>query len=160
MDGGSYDISDGIGRPDTGVHRRLRRTFTAPTSPPVSLASAIFRSVLHKFPSLRRSRGKDETSKRPPADLDRVGVPLTIDIVAAVKEALHDVAIRDQIRAIVLECTPKPANDVEELLDVRAAASFLSMTPAALRMAVYRGSIPCVHIGRRVRFRRSDLVRR
>ena len=89
-----------------------------------------------------------------------VGVPLTIDIVAAVKEALHDVAIRDQIRAIVMEYTPKPANDVEDLLDARAAAAFLSMTPAALRMAVYRGSIPCVRIGRRLRFRRADLMSR
>lgn len=94
------------------------------------------------------------------SDSDSVGVPLTIDIVAAVKEALHDVAVRDQIRAIVLECAAPPANDVEDLLDVRTAAAFLSMTPAALRMAVFRGSVPCVRIGRRLRFRRADLTGR
>ncbi len=94
------------------------------------------------------------------SDCDHVGAMLTIDIVAAVKEALRDSAVRDQIRSIVLECASLPANDVDDLLDARAAATFLSMTPAALRMAVYRGSIPCVRIGRRLRFRRSDLSRR
>ena len=94
------------------------------------------------------------------SDSDHVGTMLTIDIVAAVKEALRDSAVRDQIRSIVLECAPPLANDVDDLLDARTAATFLSMTPAALRMAVYRGSIPCVRIGRRLRFRRSELARR
>jgi hypothetical protein len=87
-----------------------------------------------------------------------MGAALTIDVLAAVKEALHDAEVRAQIRAIVLECAPAPANDVEDLLDSRGAAAFLKMTPAALRMAVYRGTVPCVRIGRRLRFRRSDLV--
>jgi hypothetical protein len=87
-----------------------------------------------------------------------VSVPLTIDIVAAVKEALRDSAVRDEIREIVIECGPVPTNDVDDLLDARAAASFLRMTPAALRMAVYRGTIPCIRVGRRLRFRRSDLT--
>lgn len=87
-----------------------------------------------------------------------MSVPLTIDIVAAVKEALRDVAVREQIRAIVLECASPPANDTEELLDARAAASFLGITPGALRMAVYRGTIPCIRVGRRLRFRRSHLT--
>lgn len=86
--------------------------------------------------------------------------PLIIDVVAAVKEALRDATIRDQIRAIVVECAPSPANDIEDLLDARGAATFLGLTPAALRMAVYRGTIRCVRIGRRLRFRRSDLLER
>jgi hypothetical protein len=86
---------------------------------------------------------------------------LTIDIVAAVKEALRDATIRDQIRAIVLEFASLPANDVaEDLVDTSAAATFLGMTPHALRMAVFRGAVPCLRIGRRLRFRRSDLVAR
>ena len=89
-----------------------------------------------------------------------MGAALTIDIVAAVKEALRDEDIRDQIRAIVMESAPPPANDVDDLLDVRAAAAFLGMTPATLRMAVYRGTIPCLRVGRRLRFRRSELVAR
>jgi excisionase family DNA binding protein len=85
---------------------------------------------------------------------------LTIDMAAAVKEALRDSDVREQIRAIVLEVSPPSANDVEDLLDARAAAGYLGMTPAALRMAVYRGTIPCVRVGRRLRFRRSQLAPR
>jgi excisionase family DNA binding protein len=36
----------------------------------------------------------------------------------------------------------------------------LGMTKSALRMAVYRGTIPCVRVGRRLRFRPSELVTR
>jgi ABC-type nitrate/sulfonate/bicarbonate transport system substrate-binding protein len=89
-----------------------------------------------------------------------MGAALTIDVVAAIKEALRESDVRDQIRAIVLEVSPPPANDVDDLLDARAAASFLGMTPAALRMAVYRGTIPCLRVGRRLRFRRSELASR
>jgi hypothetical protein len=87
-----------------------------------------------------------------------MGSALTIDMVAAVKEALRDSDVREQIRTIVLEVSPSPANDVEDLLDARGAAAYLGMTPAALRMAVYRGTVPCVRVGRRLRFRRSQLV--
>jgi excisionase family DNA binding protein len=87
-----------------------------------------------------------------------MGSALTIDMVAAVKEALRDSDVREQIRTIVLEVSPSPANDVEDLLDARAAAAYLGMTPAALRMAVYRGTIRCVRVGRRLRFRRSQLA--
>jgi excisionase family DNA binding protein len=87
-----------------------------------------------------------------------MGSALTIDMVAAVKEALRDSDVREQIRTIVLEVSPSPANDVEDLLDARAAAAYLGMTPAALRMAVYRGTVPCVRVGRRLRFRRSQLA--
>jgi excisionase family DNA binding protein len=85
---------------------------------------------------------------------------LVIDVVAAVKEALRDPVVREQIRGIVLECSPSPANDTEHLLDAAAAAEVLGMTKSALRMAVYRGTIPCVRVGRRLRFRLSELVRR
>jgi hypothetical protein len=34
------------------------------------------------------------------------------------------------------------------------------MTAGAVRQAAYRGAIPCVRIGRRLRFRRSELVAR
>jgi excisionase family DNA binding protein len=47
----------------------------------------------------------------------------------------------------------------DELLDAREAARLLSMTPSALRAAARRGSIPTVRIGRRLRFRRSALLR-
>lgn len=47
----------------------------------------------------------------------------------------------------------------EPLLNVRQAATFLGITPAALRASAYRGSLPCVRVGRRLRFRASELAR-
>lgn len=46
----------------------------------------------------------------------------------------------------------------EEMIDVRAAAKVLGTTSAALRKAMERGQVPCVRIGRRVRFRRGELL--
>lgn len=42
-------------------------------------------------------------------------------------------------------------------LDTRAAASYLRMTPNALRIAVHRGLIPARRLGRRLRFSRSEI---
>jgi hypothetical protein len=47
----------------------------------------------------------------------------------------------------------------EALLDVNGAAQMLHMSPTAVRSAAYRGSLPCVRVGTRLRFRPSDLVR-
>ena len=46
-----------------------------------------------------------------------------------------------------------------ELLDVDAAAELLRMTPAAVRKAVERKQIPCVRVGRRLRFSRAEILR-
>lgn len=40
------------------------------------------------------------------------------------------------------------------------AAQLLGITPHALRAAAARGAIPHTRIGRRLRFKRADLVRR
>ena len=45
-------------------------------------------------------------------------------------------------------------------MNAEAAAKLLGITTAALRMAVYRGTIPYEKIGRRLRFRPSLLYRR
>ncbi len=47
----------------------------------------------------------------------------------------------------------------EELLDTEEAAALLNMSEGALRKAVQRGQVPCVRIGRRLRYRRSELIR-
>ncbi len=46
----------------------------------------------------------------------------------------------------------------DDLVDVRGAAKLLGMTPTAVRSAAYRGSLPCVRVGTRLRFRPSDLL--
>jgi hypothetical protein len=47
----------------------------------------------------------------------------------------------------------------DELIDVERAAAMLDMTEGALRKAVERGQVPCQRVGKRLRFRRTDLLR-
>jgi excisionase family DNA binding protein len=63
-----------------------------------------------------------------------------------------------QARVAELETKVGPSQ-AEELVDVEEAADLLSMTPGAVRAAARRGTLPAVHVGRRVRFRRSELAR-
>ncbi len=58
-------------------------------------------------------------------------------------------AIREELRAALSE----------ELLDTDEAARLLNMSPGALRKAVERGHVRCERVGRRLRFRRSELLR-
>ena len=62
------------------------------------------------------------------------------------------------LEAEVAQLRPAPAHDdSEDLLDTDKAAAFLSTTPAAIRQAVYRGTLVAGHVGRRLKFRRSAL---
>ena len=81
---------------------------------------------------------------------------MVIDIKKEVLDALRDPAVREQIRALVIELAPPVA---EELLDTLGAANFLHISPHAVRMASYRGTIPAIRVGRRLRFRRSELLK-
>lgn len=90
---------------------------------------------------------------------------VSIDLRQALLELLEeDVNFRDCVRALVLDRLPadlaeaEAANVAEPLLDTAAAAAFLGISPSALRMAVFRGTIPCVRVGRRLRFRASELA--
>jgi excisionase family DNA binding protein len=79
-----------------------------------------------------------------------------------VREALRDPALREEILAIVrAERRSLPANDidaVEPLIDAREAGKILGMSAPAVRAAAFRGTIPFVHVGRLLRFRRSELT--
>jgi len=87
-----------------------------------------------------------------------MSVTVTIDILAVVKQALREPDVRNEIRAIVQEVVGEPSPLPERFVDTEAAAEFLAMSPAALRMAAFRGTIPCSRMGRRLRFRLSDLA--
>jgi hypothetical protein len=80
-----------------------------------------------------------------------------------VREALRDPAVRQEIKAIVLEGEDRrSANDVETiepLIDAREAGKILGMSAAAVRAAAFRKTIPSVHVGRLLRFRSSELTR-
>jgi excisionase family DNA binding protein len=79
-----------------------------------------------------------------------------------VREALRDPALREEILAIVrAERRSHPANDVdtiEPLIDAREAGKILGMSAPAVRAAAFRGTLPFVHVGRLLRFRRSELT--
>jgi excisionase family DNA binding protein len=79
-----------------------------------------------------------------------------------VREALRDPALREEIRAIVgAGQQSSSANDVdaiEPLIDAREAGRILGTSAPAVRAAAFRGTIPFVHVGRLLRFRRSELM--
>jgi excisionase family DNA binding protein len=85
-------------------------------------------------------------------------IDLTAELAAAlasprVREALTEImreAVRREIRSV--------SGDNERLIDVEEAARLLHMSVAAIRKAVFRGTIPCSRLGRRLRFRLSEIV--
>lgn len=84
-----------------------------------------------------------------------------IDLVAELRLALTAPDVRAVIADIVADAINtalKGLPMMDDLLDVPAAAKVVSMTPAALQKAALRGTIPAVRIGRRLRFRRRDLL--
>jgi excisionase family DNA binding protein len=63
-----------------------------------------------------------------------------------------------QARVAELE-RAKGGQPAEELVDAKEAARLLDMTVGAARAAARRGTLPAVKVGRRVRFKRSELAR-
>lgn len=63
----------------------------------------------------------------------------------------------DEIRTIVREEIAR-APFADRLMDAAEAAERIGMSEAALRKAAARGTIPCQHKGRRLRFRLSELL--
>jgi Helix-turn-helix domain len=81
---------------------------------------------------------------------DSVTLADLVDLPEVVRRLKADV---DELKARVAE------HQLEALLDVAGAADLLHMTPAAVRSAAYRGTLPCVKVGSRLRFRPSELLR-
>ena len=85
------------------------------------------------------------------------------DFQAEVRAALQSVwpELDAVVRRAVREEVPAATHgDPDELLDAEQAAKLVGMTPAALRRAAERGTFPvdALRIGRRLRWRRGDLV--
>jgi hypothetical protein len=86
-----------------------------------------------------------------------------MELTSLLRNALLDVRtdleriVRDGLRA---ELGRWSAGDPDELLPADRAASYLGMSPAALRRAAERGTAPVapVRLGRRLRWRRGDLL--
>jgi hypothetical protein len=97
----------------------------------------------------------------PRADLSQLNDALVGVANATIARALASPEIRaaifDEIRIIVREEIAR-APFADRLMDAAEAAERIGMTEAALRKAAARGTIPCQHKGRRLRFRLSELM--
>jgi hypothetical protein len=83
-----------------------------------------------------------------------------IDLTAERTAWLRSIDARTVMKEIVAEAVQSEICSAleDELLDVGRAATMLGMTEAALRKAVERGQVPCQRVGKRLRFRRMDLL--
>jgi len=84
-----------------------------------------------------------------------------IDLTQELVRALSSPEAAASIKAIVLEAMSEAntgRETIDALLDTKKAAEVLSMTPAAVRKAAERGTIPCVRLGRKLLFRRDELI--
>jgi hypothetical protein len=79
-------------------------------------------------------------------------------IVELVRDALRDPTVRADILELIASAVPKTNKAEEPLLDAHAAGKILGRSAPAIRMAAYRNAIPCVRVGRLLRFRRSELL--
>lgn len=82
--------------------------------------------------------------------------PQTLADIAALLDLPRQV---EELRKEVAALREVLAKPTEELVTPEEAAKFLGMSLAALRRAVTRGTIPCVRIGRRVRLKKSELLK-
>jgi hypothetical protein len=94
-------------------------------------------------------------------DLSQLNVALAAIANATIAHVLASREVRaeifGEIRAIIRqEISQAPFAD--RLLDASEAAERIGITEAALRKAAARGTVPCKRIGRRLRFRLSELM--
>jgi hypothetical protein len=84
-----------------------------------------------------------------------------IDFAAELTSWLKSDDARTAMKEIVAEAVHSEIRSAleDELVDVAAAATILDMTEGALRKAVERGQVHCQRVGKRLRFRRADLLR-
>jgi excisionase family DNA binding protein len=94
---------------------------------------------------------------RPPTPstftLQRRGSGVTLDDLAELP------ALVSQLQQRVAQLEAQLPQPTDELVDADTASRLLDMSPRAVRQAAWRGSLPFVKVGRRLRFRRSDLSR-
>jgi excisionase family DNA binding protein len=86
-----------------------------------------------------------------------------IDLAQELPKTLRHPEVRDYFRDLVADVVREQLRDPTnqnpgQLLTADEAATLVGMTPSALRRAAERGTIPCRRIGRRLRFRRGDLL--
>ena len=105
--------------------------------------------------ALRKARQRARTAHRGENEAAMSAADALVELVRA---ALRDPAVRADILELVSSAAPVNDTATEPLLDAVEAAKILGMTPPAVRAAAYRETLPCVRVGRLLRFRRSELL--
>jgi excisionase family DNA binding protein len=88
---------------------------------------------------------------------------MAIDLAGELVEAFLRPEVRDLFRDLVADAVRQELphvtqGDPDQLLDAEQAATLLGMSVGALRKAAARGTIKSVRVGRRLRFRRAELL--
>ncbi len=86
-----------------------------------------------------------------------MAIDLEQELVAALGAQRVVATFEELIRRIVRDELAR-AGFGDELIDVPRAARLLSMTEGAVTKAAERGTLPCVRIGRRLRFKPAELL--
>ena len=87
---------------------------------------------------------------------------MLIDLRQAILDALASPEGQQLIREAMAAAKPEPASEPVEdrLLGAAEAGRLLDMSQGAVRQAAWRGSLPKVYVGRRLRFRLSDIMQK
>lgn len=105
--------------------------------------------------------GQASTQVLPRADLSQLNDAMAGVANGMILRALSNPEVRaaifDEIRTIVREELARTPF-ADRLVDAAEGAKIMGMTEAALRKAAARGTVPCEHRGRRLRFRLSALL--
>lgn len=82
-------------------------------------------------------------------------IDLTRELAAALAHPEGKAAIRDAVREAL---RAEREEQEETFMDVTEAAKLIGKSPAALRKMAERGTVPVARIGKRLSFRRADLL--
>jgi excisionase family DNA binding protein len=86
---------------------------------------------------------------------------MAIDLTEDLIKALASPEIAAQLKSIVASAMKEarsPTSTENTLLNTEQAAQLMGMTAAAVRKAAQRGTLPCMRLGRNLRFRRDELL--
>lgn len=79
---------------------------------------------------------------------------LAYEVVAAIRE---NPALRDELRALLLEGEDQPSGACSPWLSLDEAAAYLRVSPRTLERRIVKGSVRSTTIGRRRLLHRDDL---
>lgn len=87
---------------------------------------------------------------------------MILDLDKDLAAALASPEVQEMLEALVRRVVREELQEspvLDQLLDADQAAELLNITKSAVHKAAQRGALPAVRHGRRLRFRRRDLIK-